>query len=119
MQIYLEPKRTAIYFFQSGIHRPKSVGPGPSLNISSVKSRISKSRNLAFRYFKTQESCNAANSNNESDWFTAISKCIPVEDEDQIFQIEGLKIYAISLSIRQRNDFEFHAIKMSQSYDAR
>ena len=27
------------------------------------------------------------------------------EDEDQIFKMEELKIYAISLSIRQRNDY--------------
>ena len=65
-------------------------------------------------HFKTLKSCNADATNIASDWFTSISQCVPVEDEDPIFQIEGLKIYAISLSIRQRNDyliFRFHAIQ--------
>ena len=75
-----------------------------------VKFKISSARNSEFLeiseyHFETLKSCNDYLTNNTSDWFTSISKCIPVEDKDQIFKIEGLKIYAISLSIRQRNDY--------------
>lgn len=59
-------------------------------------------------------SCNADSSNNGSDWFTSISKCIPVEDEDQNFKIEGLKIYAISVSIRQRGKYPLYKLLTSQ-----
>merc|ERR1719158_373750 len=47
-------------------------------------------------------------------WFTSISQCVPVEDEDPIFQIEGLKIYAISLSIRQRGKYPLYKLLTSQ-----
>merc|ERR1711953_33463 len=59
-------------------------------------------------------SCNDDLTNNTSDWFTSISKCIPVEDEDQIFKMEGFKIYAISLSIRQRGKYPLYKLLTSQ-----
>ena len=73
-------------------------------------SQVQNLENLEIReilglHLKTLKSCNADATNIASDWFTSISQCVPVEDEDPIFQIEGLKIYAISLSIRQRNDY--------------
>ena len=80
------------------------------VKFSQVFSSAQNSENLEIweilgLHLKTLKSCNADATNIASDWFTSISKCVPVEDEDPIFQIEGLKIYAISLSIRQRNDY--------------
>ena len=76
------------------------------LRLQILESRNSRNfRILKLEAFETLKSCNTDATNNTSDWFTSISNCIPVEDEDQIFKIEGLKIYAISLSIRQRNDY--------------
>ena len=80
------------------------------VKFSQVFSSAQNSENLEKReilglHIKTLKSCNADPTNIASDWFTSISQCVPVEDEDPIFQIEGLKIYAISLSIRQRNDY--------------
>ena len=71
----------------------------------SFKSQVLEILEIQEFHFETLKRCNDDLTNNISDWFTEISKCIPVEDEDQIFKMEGLKIYAISLSIRQRNDY--------------
>ena len=71
----------------------------------SFKSQVLEILEIQEFHFETFKSCNDDLTNNTSDWFTSISKCIPIEDEDQIFKMEGLKIYAISLSIRQRNDY--------------
>ena len=80
------------------------------VKFSQVFSSAQNSENLEIweilgLHLKTLKSCNADAANIASDWFTSISQCVPVEDEDPIFKIEGLKIYAISLSIRQRNDY--------------
>ena len=63
----------------------------------SFKSQVLEILEIQEFHFETLKRCNDDLTNNISDWFTAISKCIPVEDEDQIFKMEGLKIYAIRI----------------------